>query len=35
MEILFITSVGIVVRDPVSNAKLFKDVLGLLLEWRA
>ena len=32
MNILFIATVGIVVRDPVVNRGLFKDVLGLPLE---
>jgi catechol 2,3-dioxygenase-like lactoylglutathione lyase family enzyme len=32
MKILFIATVGIVVRDPSVNRKLFKDVLGLPLE---
>jgi catechol 2,3-dioxygenase-like lactoylglutathione lyase family enzyme len=32
MNILFIATVGIVVRDPVVNRKLFKNVLGLPLE---
>ena len=32
MNILFVATVGFVVRDPVVNRKLFKDVLGLPLE---
>jgi catechol 2,3-dioxygenase-like lactoylglutathione lyase family enzyme len=32
MNILFIATVGIVVRDPAVNRGLFKDVLGLPLE---
>jgi catechol 2,3-dioxygenase-like lactoylglutathione lyase family enzyme len=32
MKVLFLASIGIVVRDLVVNRKLFKDVLGLPLE---
>jgi len=32
MNVLFIASVGIVVRDAATNRKLFKDVLGLPLQ---
>jgi catechol 2,3-dioxygenase-like lactoylglutathione lyase family enzyme len=32
MDILFIASVGIVVRDPAPNRALFKDLIGLPLQ---